>query len=323
MFLKGVEKGNNQPLMMVLMIIVVAFVLFISQGGAGVVLGILAGPEIFQNMEDFEAMNFAKYGVSNNVVYFILLFSFVLPFFSLFFVKAFHQRPFKSLLTSASKFRWNRVLTGIVIWFVILFAATYADYLMDKENYELTFNLSAFIPMLIISFILFPFQIGFEEIFFRGYLYQVIGYVSKRPWIAWVITSLAFALMHSTNPEVKEYGFWTMFPSYILLGMFLGLITILDNGLELALGVHFINNMFLAVGVNYSGAVLKTDAIFSLKTMDPTGGWIGILLSASVFMAVLWKKSGWTAEIKRVFIKYQYPLQDEIIQTEGLEEAQD
>lgn len=323
MFLKNVETGNNKPGYILLMIFVVALTLIIAQGVAGMLLGMLAGPEIFSNPGDFEAMNFAKYGVDNNLVYFILLFSFVLPFFSLFFIKPFHNRTFKSMLTSENKFRWQRVLIGIGIWFVILFVSTFIDYLMDKENYEFSFNLASFLPMLIISLVFFPFQIGFEELFFRGYLYQIMGFATRRPWLAWLITSLAFALMHAANPEIKEYGFWTMFPSYVLLGMFLGLITILDNGLELALGVHFINNLFLAVGVNYSGAVLKTDAIFSLKTLDPTGSWIGVLISAAIFIALLWRKSGWGKKMVQLFKVYRFPAANDSHSTFGLKQSQD
>lgn len=309
MFLKEVDKGNNKIIFLFLTVLVVVLVLLIFQGLAGAILLLMAGPEMLNQSADVQAMNFAKYGLSNNIVYIVLMASFLGPFFALFVVKPFQHRSFRSIVTSRRRFNWKRVLTGITIWFAILFLSTIVDYYLDPENYILTFNARAFIPMLLISLVFFPFQVGFEEIFFRGFLYQAFGYISKRPVIAWLITSLAFALMHSANPEVMEYGFWNMFPSYMLLGMFLGLITILDGGLELALGVHFINNLFVAVGVNYAGAVLKTDAIYSLAKMDPEGGWIGILISSAVFMAILWRKLNWGKEISRIFKRY--PFQEE------------
>jgi membrane protease YdiL (CAAX protease family) len=40
----------------------------------------------------------------------------------------------------------------------------------------------------------------------------------KNRWFPLIMTSILFGLMHSFNPEVKEFGFFTMMPQYIAFG---------------------------------------------------------------------------------------------------------
>jgi membrane protease YdiL (CAAX protease family) len=77
-----------------------------------------------------------------------------------------------------------------------------------------------------------PFQAAFEEVLFRGYLMQGFAAILKNRWFPLVMTSVLFGLMHAFNPEVKEFGFLTMMPQYILFGLIFGAITILMTGLK-------------------------------------------------------------------------------------------
>ena len=66
---------------------------------------------------------------------------------------------------------------------------------------------------------------------------QGIGAWTKSRWFTLILTSVMFGLMHSFNPEIKAYGFWLTMPQYILFGLLFGIITVLDDGIELALPV--------------------------------------------------------------------------------------
>ncbi|MFB6341000.1 lysostaphin resistance A-like protein [Saccharicrinis sp. FJH62] len=289
MFLDQIKKGNRAFVAYLPAVMLIILSYFIGQFILSIVLGgvaMLNGGELTEDV--LKSMDFSRMGISNNVGFLIIMSSFLVPFFGLFFAKIFHRRPMLTFVTAREKLDFKRIGFAILIWGIILGGSTLADYFMDPDNYEITFEAKSFIWLFLIALIFFPFQVSFEEIFFRGYLYQLLGNIFKYPVIAWILTSVLFGLMHSANPEVYEYGFWKMMPGYVLLGAFLGLITILDDGLEMAIGIHFINNFFLAVGVNYTGSALKTDSAFQVLTIDPTSQWYGILISGSIFMVVAW-----------------------------------
>ena len=87
-----------------------------------------------------------------------------------------------------------------------------------------------------------------------------------------VFTSLAFGLLHIANPEVGKLGYFIMI-FYIGTGFFLGIITLMDEGLELALGFHAANNLFIALLVTADWTAFQTDSIFK-ATSEPTYiGW--------------------------------------------------
>ena len=104
-----------------------------------------------------------------------------------------------------------------------------------------------------------PIQAASEEFFFRGYLAQGVASWTHSRWWTLVVPSVLFGLMHTANPEVTEYGFWVMMPQYILLGAMFGLAALLDDGIEVAMGAHAVNNLLGAVLTTYKGAALQTD----------------------------------------------------------------
>ena len=70
----------------------------------------------------------------------------------------------------------------------------------------------------------------------RGYLLQGIGITTKSRFLAFTIPSILFGLLHFANPEIDKLGNTFIF-AYLIMGFFLGLITLMDEGLELALGM--------------------------------------------------------------------------------------
>ncbi|MBK8348010.1 MAG: hypothetical protein IPL08_10385, partial [Saprospiraceae bacterium] len=66
-------------------------------------------------------------------------------------------------------------------------------------------------------------------------------------------------------PEVAQYGFWTMQILLCYGGLCLASITIWDDSLELALGVHATTNILGATLFTYRGSVLQTDSLFMIN----------------------------------------------------------
>jgi membrane protease YdiL (CAAX protease family) len=172
-----------------------------------------------------------------------------------------HQRSLVALTTARAKIDFKRVffaISTVIILQVVLFGFSYA---YDSSDIVWNFDASKFITLVIICILLLPIQIGFEEYLFRGYLMQQIGIATKSVWTPLIITSVLFGLMHISNPEVSEMGLKIMV-FYIGTGLFMGIMTLLDDGLELALGFHFANNFMAAILMTTDFSALQTDAMF-------------------------------------------------------------
>jgi len=117
--------------------------------------------------------------------------------------------------------------------------------------------------------------------------------IMRTPILPLIITSAIFGLMHGMNPEIEKFGFWNMMSVYIGMGFMLGLITLLDESLELALGVHFANNLFAALFVSFEGSALQTPAVFRAVEMNTDYMFLGFMIMASIFMAIVYYKYRW------------------------------
>lgn len=178
----------------------------------------------------------------------------------LLWVRFIHQQSITSLTTSRPKTDWSRIFFSFSLWSVIMIAFTAVDYYLNPTDYVVTFEFSKFIIFFIIAIILIPLQTSFEEYLLRGYLMQGIGLAAKNRWIPLITTSLLFGLMHIANPEVGDLGVEIMI-FYIGTGFLLGVMTLMDEGLELALGFHAANNLMACFLVSSESSALQTDAI--------------------------------------------------------------
>jgi uncharacterized protein len=122
---------------------------------------------------------------------------------------------------------------------------------------------------------------------------QGLAFFTRHKSAAILGSSIFFGLVHGTNPEVEEYGFWTMQSYYIVAGVFLALITVLDDGLELALGVHAATNIAGATLFTYKGSVLQTDSLFITEEIKPLVMLTGFIIASIIFILVCYKKYSW------------------------------
>lgn len=227
-----------------------------------------AGFDLNQPIDQAEIM----VTLGSNSFLFYQLFPFVAGFCVLLLcIRFVHQRPILSIFTSREKFDWKRFFLSFFSWGALLFILFGIRYLINPEVFEWHFNASSFLQLLIISVAIVPIQTSFEEIFFRGFLFQGIGSVFQKGWITVLFTGSIFGLLHLSNPEVAALGY-SILIYYILSGVFLSLLTLFDNGLELSLGFHAINNVFSVLFVTNSWQVFQTDALW-IDTQKPNFGW--------------------------------------------------
>ena len=141
--------------------------------------------------------------------------------------------------------------------------------------------------------LLMPVQTGLEELVFRGYLVQGLAQIFKNGIIPLILTSLLFALAHMTNPEVKEFGWPIMFTYYSVFAMFMGAITLIDEGLELAFGIHFANNLVSSILISPPHTPIRPYSIFETTKEDPYMEIIVWSVMAVVTFSIFWFRYRW------------------------------
>ena len=221
--------------------------------------------------------------------------------------KLVHPQSITSLTTSRKKIDWGRIFTSFFVWGTITAVFTLVSvYYIAPEEYVNNFDTTKFLILLPIAIILVPLQTSFEEYLFRGYMMQGLGIWAKNKWLPLLVTSVLFGLMHIANPEIGKIGY-VLLVYYIGTGFFLGIMTLMDEGLELALGFHAANNLFGVLLVTYDWGALQADAIFKNIAMAEGAVLSEILVPVFVVFPILLfifsKLYRWTNWKERLFGK--------------------
>lgn len=207
-------------------------------------------------------------------------------------VRYIHQRKFISLINTDSRFSWSRLLKGGGIWFGILTLGTVLALIFDPSGLQITFNPNTFVLLIILSLLVFPIQASFEELFFRGYLMQGLGLLSKRPVVPLIITTVIFAFGHVLNGGNTIMSVDIVLQA-VIMGLLLGIIVLGENRLETAMGVHIANNMFVCLIVNNPDSITQNlPSLFTNTAQpDPLIDTLGIGVYALVLLVIIfWGK---------------------------------
>lgn len=242
---------------------------------------------------------------SNPTLFLILLpFAVVLPFIYL-VVTRLHQRSFLSLITSRDRVDYKKILFSFLLWGTVSALMVIFDYMMSPEDYVWNFKPLTFLILLLISVVMIPLQTSMEELIFRGYLMQGFGVLFKNRWMPLLITSILFGLLHIWNPEIDKLGIHLIW-YYIGTGLFLGVITLMDEGIELALGFHAANNLVTALLVTASWTAFQTESLL-IDNSEPSLGVELIFTLAVIYplLALIFAKKyqwkNWTAQLTHKF----------------------
>ena len=182
-------------------------------------------------------------------------------------IRYLHNISIREFITVRDKIDWKRIgfaFTGIVLLNSLFFIISYYT---NPSDFQWNFNPQAFAALFLIAIVLVPLQTSAEELFFRGYLMQGFGQIFKYRIFPLLITSLLFGFMHFGNPEIDKLG-PLLIVSYVSMGFFFGIITLMDEGLELALGYHAGNNLLISLLVTSDWTAFQTNSLF-LDVSDP------------------------------------------------------
>ena len=204
-----------------------------------------------------------------------------------------HKRTVLSIFSGRENFDWKRVLFSFSLLFSLLSLFLFIQYL-SSDSLIFQFDLQKFIPLFFIAIFLLPIQTSCEELLFRSYILQGIKLRTKKNSIAVLISGIMFGAIHIGNPEIAKIGYHIIV-YYMLVGVFLALISLFDNGIELALGYHAANNVFAALMITNNWQAFQTDAVF-IDISDPGKGLdtiIGILFILPLVFFIFYKKYKW------------------------------
>jgi hypothetical protein len=116
-----------------------------------------------------------------------------------------------------------------------------------------------------------------------------------------------FGLMHGLNPEVQQYGFMTMMPQYIFFGVVFAVLTMFDGGIELAIGAHAANNIFLSILVTNDDMALQTPAMYEQIEIYPWKEFGGLVAMSVIFLVIMALVYRWK-DIRKLYARIRVPV---------------
>ncbi|UQD57323.1 CPBP family intramembrane glutamic endopeptidase [Flavobacterium sp. K5-23] len=220
-----------------------------------------------------------------NLTLFLILISFVFTLVAIYFVVRYlHNQTMLSVTTSRSKIDWNRVFFSFSVWSAFTIISTVLFYYSNPADFVVNFKPVPFAILVVIGVFLIPIQTSTEEYIFRGYLMQGFANLVNNKWFPLLMTSVIFGAMHLSNPEVVKMGN-IIFIYYIGTGLFLGIITLMDEGIELALGFHAANNLVGALLITSDWSAFQTHSI--LKDISEPKAGLDVILPVLVIYPIL------------------------------------
>ena len=237
-----------------------------------------------------------------NMVFFQTVFP--LAFFLvmlLLWVKFFHKQSIRSLTTARKEVDWGRIFFSFGLWSFVTIGLTAVAYIAQPADFVFNFKPIPFAILLALAIVLIPMQTSFEEYLFRGYLMQGLGIATRSRLFPLLFTSIMFGLMHIANPEIGKMGLILLI-HYIGTGFLLGIMTLMDDGMELSLGFHAANNLIGCLLVTQDWSALQTPSILK-DIAEPSAGF-DILIPVFVIYPILlfifakkYKWSGWKQKL--------------------------
>ena len=243
--------------------------------------------------------------IPSNLRFFLILLSFVAVVPGIWLVvKKLHDLPIMSILSGRKKIDLERVMYSFMLWGSIVSAFVFLEYSLNPESYEINFKLKEFLILAVIAILFIPIQTSVEEIVFRGYLMQGFGHWLNSRFMALFLTSVVFGSMHLANPELTALGYEFIF-LYITVGFVLGIMTLMDDGLELAIGFHAANNLIASLLLTADWTVFQTESIL-IDISEPSLGitdWLAPFIIYPILLAIFARKYSWTNWKEKLFSK--------------------
>ncbi len=205
-------------------------------------------------------------------------------------VRVLHSLRPRWLSSVVPKLRWGYLFACMGLAVVALIAQVVVGVLVPESgNPEVTTGVNPVtgttIALAVVILLTTPFQAAGEEYVFRGYLMQAVGALSRRRWVALLVTATLFAVAHGLQN-------FPLFFDRFMFGLIAGWLVIRTGGLEAGIAMHVLNN-YLAFGL-----ALMFGDIGETLTVSEVSWWnIPVTLTQSIVYAGL---AAWVAKAMRL-----------------------
>jgi membrane protease YdiL (CAAX protease family) len=215
-----------------------------------------------ENLSDYSLL------LNRFVSKFIKFLSVFIP--SIVLLKWVDKRPVTLLGTGCYKGSLRELSTGMLMGLImgtvcvsILRLTGWASFSFNGFSIDMLLYLLSCLVVLVVS-------ASYEEILFRGYIFQSLIEGSNF-WITLVVFSLLFGAGHIENAGVTFFGL----AFTVIAGVFLGVIYFKTRALWMCIGVHFMWNWTMApiFGMGVSESRFLRRSLFSYKPWE--SGFIG------------------------------------------------
>jgi len=241
--------------------------------------------------------------IESNLQLLLILIPFLFSFIGFWLIiKKLHNSSLVKIATIRKKIDFSRIIFSFFLWGTLIIFMVLLDYFIYPDDYIWNFKLKEFLIMLPIAFLFIPIQTSLEEFIFRGYLMEGFASLLKNSWMPLIFTSLIFGLLHIYNPEVDKLGHGILI-YYIGTGLFLGVLSIMDQGIELSIGFHAANNLVTALLVTSTWTVFQTESIL-IDVSEPNLFFetvFSLLILYPLFLIVMSKKYNWNNWKEKIF----------------------
>lgn len=194
-----------------------------------------------------------------------------------------HQRPGLTVLTVRPTFRWNRMLFAFGVMLILCALPEVLIYLGEPADYYISLDWGRFVPALLFGLVFITLQALSEEALYRGYLLQASGLATRNLPATVFITILFFAAPHWNNVDGDKAVSMSFFVGF---GLLLALTTLLDNGVEISVGIHTANNVFGTLIVNHPDDGFPSPSIIGSHHL--TFNWTLVVATWVSYLILLW-----------------------------------
>ena len=175
------------------------------------------------------------------------------------------RRPLMSLVSPDLRLDFSRIALGAGFWLganilitvatVLFYALVYPETL-TRVSGDFAWPRAEVLAAALLSIVLFPLQAAGEEMAFRGWMTQTLGQLLRQRWLVALVVAVVFALAHGSY-----HGLFAL-PLYIVMSLGLSALTLLDQRLELAIGAHAANNIFVVIASLFLAAHSARPTLF-------------------------------------------------------------
>lgn len=238
----------------------------------------------------------------------LLVYVFLLGVFYLFF-KILHKRSFKTLITNRKKFDWLRFGLSFTTWGVFIMILFSLSVFYSPEKFEWNFKLVPFLKYFFICIFLMPVQVFFKAVLMRGYLLQAFTCFFKKTWIALLISILFYSyLMYLGNAEMFKSVGYEILIHYVATAFLIGFIIIIDDGMEIVLGMTLVNNLISSLFVTSKNFTFQPDSILikdgSINVFILV--YVTVFIAYPLYFSLLNKIYKWKNWRQKIFKEIEY-----------------